>query len=250
MPLQHAGRGVLARMKRGSSGAAFLRLLERIRRTIPEVMLRTSFIVGFPGETEADFRELVRFRARRRIRLDGRLRLFRRGKRGQPCPRRESGPRENRRPPRSLDEAAAQNLGAAPAPLRGPDAARLGRRAGKDTRAGLGSAPRRHGAGNRRQALPERPRTAIRRARRRAPGDMAIVEITASHDYDLVGRVMEVRESLPRSATPLASHAARQIPPDLLCAFSPSQADRTLRPSLPVSGRTRFFSTRGLLLSI
>jgi hypothetical protein len=41
---------------------------------------------------------------------------------------------------------------------------------------------------------------------------MAMVEITASHDYDLVGRVTEIRESLPRSATPLASHAARQIP--------------------------------------
>src|SRR5579862_2953293 len=61
MPLQHAGRGVLARMKRGSNGAAFLGLLERVRRTIPAVMLRTSFIVGFPGETEADFRELCDF---------------------------------------------------------------------------------------------------------------------------------------------------------------------------------------------
>src|SRR5579864_176614 len=61
MPLQHAGRGVLARMKRGSSGTAFLSLLERVRQTIPEVMLRTSFIVGFPGETEADFRELCDF---------------------------------------------------------------------------------------------------------------------------------------------------------------------------------------------
>ena len=61
MPLQHAGRDVLAQMKRGSNGAAFLRLLERIRHTIPAVMLRTSFIVGFPGETEADFRELYDF---------------------------------------------------------------------------------------------------------------------------------------------------------------------------------------------
>src|SRR6202049_3708538 len=61
MPLQHAGRGVLAQMKRGSSGAAFLRLLERIRDTIPGVMLRTSFIVGFPGETETDFLELCDF---------------------------------------------------------------------------------------------------------------------------------------------------------------------------------------------
>jgi ribosomal protein S12 methylthiotransferase len=61
MPLQHASRNVLARMKRGSHGDAFLKLLERIRTTIPGVSLRTSFIVGFPGEIEADFDELCDF---------------------------------------------------------------------------------------------------------------------------------------------------------------------------------------------
>jgi ribosomal protein S12 methylthiotransferase len=61
MPLQHASRKVLARMKRGSHGDAFLKLLERIRATISGVSLRTSFIVGFPGETEADFDELCDF---------------------------------------------------------------------------------------------------------------------------------------------------------------------------------------------
>jgi len=61
MPLQHASRNVLARMKRGSHGDAFLKLLERMRTTIPGVALRTSFIVGFPGETEADFQELYDF---------------------------------------------------------------------------------------------------------------------------------------------------------------------------------------------
>jgi ribosomal protein S12 methylthiotransferase len=61
MPLQHASRSVLARMKRGSHGDAFLKLLERIRGTIPGVSLRTSFIVGFPGETESDFAELCDF---------------------------------------------------------------------------------------------------------------------------------------------------------------------------------------------
>jgi ribosomal protein S12 methylthiotransferase len=61
MPLQHASRNVLARMKRGSHGSAFLKLLERIRATIPGVSLRTSFIAGFPGETDADFEELCDF---------------------------------------------------------------------------------------------------------------------------------------------------------------------------------------------
>jgi ribosomal protein S12 methylthiotransferase len=61
IPLQHASRNVLAAMKRGSNGEAHLQLLRRIRSTIPGVALRTSFIVGFPGETESDFRELCDF---------------------------------------------------------------------------------------------------------------------------------------------------------------------------------------------
>jgi ribosomal protein S12 methylthiotransferase len=61
MPLQHAGAAVLKRMKRGGSGDIFLKLIERIRRTIPGVAIRTSMIVGFPGETAADFEELCQF---------------------------------------------------------------------------------------------------------------------------------------------------------------------------------------------
>src|SRR4051812_18132989 len=58
IPLQHASAGVLKRMKRGANGDIFLRLIENIRKTIPGVAVRTSMIVGFPGETEADFEEL------------------------------------------------------------------------------------------------------------------------------------------------------------------------------------------------
>lgn len=61
IPLQHASRNVLARMKRGSNAGAFLKMLDRIRATIPGVSIRTSFIVGFPGETEAEFGELCDF---------------------------------------------------------------------------------------------------------------------------------------------------------------------------------------------
>jgi ribosomal protein S12 methylthiotransferase len=61
MPLQHASAPVLKRMKRGASGDIFLRLIERIRRTIPGVAIRTSFIAGFPGETDADFETLCDF---------------------------------------------------------------------------------------------------------------------------------------------------------------------------------------------
>jgi ribosomal protein S12 methylthiotransferase len=61
VPLQHASRSVLARMKRGSSGSAFLKMLDKIRKIIPGIAIRTSFIVGFPGETENDFEELCDF---------------------------------------------------------------------------------------------------------------------------------------------------------------------------------------------
>jgi ribosomal protein S12 methylthiotransferase len=61
VPLQHASASVLKRMKRGGGSDVFLRSIEKIRCTIPDVTLRTSFIVGFPGETEKEFEELCAF---------------------------------------------------------------------------------------------------------------------------------------------------------------------------------------------
>ena len=61
VPLQHASATVLKRMKRGGGSDVFLRSIEKMRRTIPDVTLRTSFIVGFPGETEAEFEQLCEF---------------------------------------------------------------------------------------------------------------------------------------------------------------------------------------------
>ncbi len=61
VPLQHASATVLKRMKRGGGAEIFLRSIEKMRRVIPGVTLRTSFIVGFPGETEREFEELCGF---------------------------------------------------------------------------------------------------------------------------------------------------------------------------------------------
>ncbi len=61
VPLQHASADVLRRMKRGGSADRFLQILAKARRIVPGLILRTSFIVGFPGETEADFEELCGF---------------------------------------------------------------------------------------------------------------------------------------------------------------------------------------------
>jgi len=61
VPLQHASASVLKRMKRGGGADVFLRSISKMRRTIPDLTLRTSFIVGFPGETETEFEELCDF---------------------------------------------------------------------------------------------------------------------------------------------------------------------------------------------
>src|SRR3954469_16841661 len=61
VPLQHASGNVLKRMKRGANADIFLNSIEKMRNTIPNLMLRTSFIVGFPGETKEDFEELLNF---------------------------------------------------------------------------------------------------------------------------------------------------------------------------------------------
>ncbi|PYU23814.1 MAG: 30S ribosomal protein S12 methylthiotransferase RimO [Acidobacteria bacterium] len=210
MPLQHAAQGVLAKMKRGSSDAAFLRLLERIRRTIPDVMLRTSFIVGFPGETEADFRELCDFVCAAQFdwmgvfgysdvenaashalagKVDART-IAERHDRLMKLQRRISA--------RRLRRFVGQSL---PALIEGQsrDAeflweARL-----------QGMAPEIDGKLYLTDIQPQPDGAPAR------PGNMARVEITRSIDYDLVGRVVALQETLTRPVAPLPMHPARQI---------------------------------------
>ena len=71
IPFQHASRKVLRRMGRTGDGAAFLKLIERARDTVPEAALRSTFIVGFPGESERDFEELLDFVAESGIAVGG-----------------------------------------------------------------------------------------------------------------------------------------------------------------------------------
>ena len=61
VPLQHASPGVLKRMQRGGGAEIFLSSIAKMWRIIPGLTLRTSFIVGFPGEKEGDFEELCEF---------------------------------------------------------------------------------------------------------------------------------------------------------------------------------------------
>jgi ribosomal protein S12 methylthiotransferase len=194
MPLQHASRNVLARMKRGSSGDAFLRLIERIRATIPGVMLRTSFIAGFPGETDADFRELADFVRAAEFDWMGVFAYSDVDSAGS----------------YSLDEKVpaeviAERRDKLMAIQRGISARRLRRFKGRQLVALVegpskenelvwearleGMAPEIDGKLYLTDLEPPAGGPAA------LPGDMVTVEIAETHDYDLVGSVVEVRET-------------------------------------------------------
>lgn len=61
MPLQHASGNILKAMKRGGTRESLERLIKRVRKAVPNIAIRTTFIVGYPGETEEDFEELMIF---------------------------------------------------------------------------------------------------------------------------------------------------------------------------------------------
>ena len=61
IPLQHVSRDILSKMRRGGDARSYLALLERMRKRVPGIAVRTTFIVGFPGETDEHFRELCEF---------------------------------------------------------------------------------------------------------------------------------------------------------------------------------------------
>jgi ribosomal protein S12 methylthiotransferase len=206
MPLQHASRNVLASMKRGSNGEAFLRLVERIRKTIPGVMLRTSFIVGFPGETGADFRELSDFVKAAEFDWMGvfaysdvdnaaSYALEKKVDAETIAERRDHLMGMQRKvSARRLKRFVGQRL---PALVEGPS---------KDTdlvwEARLqGMAPEIDGKVYLNDLEP------VDGGRAAQVGDMAVVEITESHEYDLVGRVVEIQEALPVARLVAANEA-------------------------------------------
>jgi tRNA A37 methylthiotransferase MiaB len=71
IPLQHASGEVLRRMRRSGDGAAHLELLARVRTALPGAAVRSTFITGFPGETDAEFQELVAFVREARLAVAG-----------------------------------------------------------------------------------------------------------------------------------------------------------------------------------
>jgi ribosomal protein S12 methylthiotransferase len=61
IPLQHVSRTVLSAMRRGGDPESYMSMLERLRERVPGIAVRTTFILGFPGEGDAEFAELCEF---------------------------------------------------------------------------------------------------------------------------------------------------------------------------------------------
>jgi ribosomal protein S12 methylthiotransferase len=186
MPLQHVSRKILASMRRGGDGATFRKVFGRMRKRLPGLAIRTTFIVGFPGETEEDVREIEEFLEE--IRFDN-VGVFIYSSEpgsgaeslGDPVPSEEKSSREARlmglQQKISLSKNRAKRGKVFDALVEGPclETAHLleGRLASQapeiDGRLLINDVP----AG-------EPPRA----------GEMVRVEVTGAHPYDLVGRVV------------------------------------------------------------
>ncbi len=109
MPLQHIHENMLERMRRETSRQYIVDLIKQIRAGVPGIALRTTFIVGFPGETETSFNIAARFHPRNEIRAARRVCVFQ----GRRHPRRRDGRTNFRqgeaKAPRTGDGRAAQN---------------------------------------------------------------------------------------------------------------------------------------------
>lgn len=192
IPLQHASARVLRRMRRGGSGRLYLRLLEKIRRALPGVALRTSLLAGFPGETIGDFADLCRFveaaafdhlgvfaysdeESSASFRLDGKLdgrTIYHRKRRLLALQRKVSRARNRqwlgRETPVLVEGVSGETdlLWEARAPWQAPEID------GVCLVNDVAGAP------------PQ-------------PGEMRRLRVTAAHDYDLVGTLLPAEESRP-----------------------------------------------------
>jgi ribosomal protein S12 methylthiotransferase len=201
MPLQHIADPVLKRMKRGRPRKFIEKLLEEIRAAVPHITLRTSFIVGFPGETDQDFQELCDY-------IEGesfdRVGVFKFS-------------REEGTPSHDLDgqvpaEVIAERHAAVMELLREKSKEKLesfiGRRVpvlvdGPSEETDLLLAGRHSG-----QAPEIDGTTYINDGQARA-GDLVEVEITETFDYDLVGHITQ----MIRPAPPRPDHARLEAVP-------------------------------------
>jgi len=186
IPLQHASRRVLQRMRRGGNREAYQRLIERIRERVPSVAVRTTFIVGFPGEREEDFQELLDFV--KVVEFD-RVGVF-------------TYSDEENSPAFELDEKVDTAIARKRERILMTEQSRISRRKNRSL---VGSRVRVLLEGTSRESdlllegrmesqAPEIDGSVlindVPEDTRPQPGDFVTVEVTEAHDYDLIGRIV------------------------------------------------------------
>jgi ribosomal protein S12 methylthiotransferase len=186
IPLQHASRRVLQRMRRGGNRESYERLIKRIRDRVPGVAVRTTFIVGFPGERKEDFEELVDFV--RAVEFD-RVGVF-------------TYSDEEKSPAFELDEKVDHAIAKTRERSLMKEQARISRRrnrrmVGSRVRVLLEGKSKESDLlleGRMESQAPEIDGCVlindVRDGVEPRPGDFVTVEITQAHDYDLIGHVV------------------------------------------------------------
>ncbi|MFO0728607.1 MAG: 30S ribosomal protein S12 methylthiotransferase RimO [Myxococcota bacterium] len=189
MPLQHIADPVLRRMARGRPRKFIEKLLQEIRAAVPHVTLRTSFIVGFPGETEADFRELLEYVQGESFEHVGVFKFSR--EEGTP-----SHDMDAQVPPELIDERHAALMDLLQEKSRQQKARWVGKRIevlvdgpSEETELLL--------AGRHKGQAPEVDGTTYINDGMAKAGDIVEVEITESFDYDLVGHITKMLRPAP-----------------------------------------------------
>lgn len=205
MPLQHSSDRLLRTMKRGRDSVFLRRLLARLRRRIPGLALRTSLIVGLPGETEGDFEDLLRFVEEQRFE---RLGVF------EYSPEEGTPAAEMARqvPPAVKRERHARIMETQQVISRAHQRALVGRRL-EVLVEGRAEETEHLLAGRHAQQAPEIDGLTYVNDGVAYPGELVTVEVTDASDYDLVGRVVARDEGRAARPLPRAAHPAAGRPP-------------------------------------
>jgi len=214
MPLQHSSDRLLRAMKRGRDSGFLRDLLARLRRRVPDIAIRTSLIVGLPGETEEDFEDLLHFVEEQRFE---RLGVFPYSQeRGTPAAEMANQvPEDVKRERHARIMTLQRDISA------DHQRAMIGRRV-EVLVEGRAEETEHLLAGRHAQQAPEIDGLTYVNDGVAYPGEIVTVEITDTGDYDLVGRVVARDPSRP--ARPLPEHA------------STTASGTAWRGSLPVVG--------------
>jgi ribosomal protein S12 methylthiotransferase len=207
MPLQHSSDRLLRAMKRGRNSEFLRALVARLRRGIPGLALRTSLIVGLPGETKADFEDLLRFVEESRFE---RLGVF------------EFSPEEGtpaaemaRQVPERVKRSRYERIMEAQQRIaREQQRAMIGRRV-EVLVEGRAEETEHLLAGRHAQQAPEIDGVTYINEGLAYPGEIVTVEITDAAEYDVVGKVVardpaRARRGLPKAPAPAHVHAPRR----------------------------------------